>query len=113
MAAEIPIACDITVLSPQENDVRIGLLQKVRENITSIASLPKGVRLSLSDSSLKGTVQKLVHYEGECCPFLDFQIEEEERQLYLSVVGEEDVKPFLLAQLAARREAEMVINSQS
>jgi hypothetical protein len=98
----LPIACTLTGASLEE---RAAWLTRLGE-----AALIEGVR---DDDRLllrfrpvaADDVHELVRAERECCPFLSFEVESDDREVRLDVTGPREAGPVLDAMLASLRGA--------
>jgi hypothetical protein len=96
--AEVPIACNLGALSPEERTRRSELAVRVREAAHGISELPTGfsVELGTDDGVLRDALE-LCLLERRCCPFLELalRLEPAEGPVSLRISGPSGVKEFL------------------
>ena len=96
----LPIACTLTGASLEERAAwlrrlgRAALIDEVRQGDHLLLRF----RPEAADD-----VQELVRAEGECCPFLDFAVEQRDGEVRLEVGGPTEAGPVLDAMLASLR----------
>lgn len=101
---ELPVACDLTVLSAEQRERKRLLQQRLRADVQEIQELPDGYAFRhSSESSVCLAVAEFITLERLCCPFFDFGFEVERNggPLRLQMTGGEDAKQALRAELGA------------
>jgi hypothetical protein len=98
----IPIACDLSALSPGERDRRRGLAGAFGRIVIGRTEIPDGFRFELDPArlDLQGLAE-WISLERRCCPFLHFGIDLEPLGGVVTVTlsGQSGVKEFLRAEL--------------
>ena len=101
---ELPVACDLTVLSAGQREHRRLLQRRLRADVKEIRELSDGYAFRYSsEPSVLLTVAEFITLERLCCPFFDFGLDLERNggPLWLRMTGREDTKRVLEAGLAA------------
>ena len=97
---QLPIACTLTGASLVE---RAAWLRRLGE-AALISGERRGDRLELRfRSAAADDVRELVRAEGECCPFLAFEVHPAGDEVALSVTGPPEASPVLDDMLTALR----------
>ena len=77
IAGTIPIACDLTVFTPEERSAHLARGRKVFSALERCAEEGDGFTLTFpAASALKGEVERWIEGEQRCCPFLAFGMTE-------------------------------------
>jgi hypothetical protein len=81
---ELPLACS---LDPAELDERKKLMRSIAAaGVEGVEKSDTALSIRFRRSSdLKASLERLIALEGECCPFLEFQLSEEDGALTLAV----------------------------
>jgi hypothetical protein len=96
----LPIACTLTGASLEERAAWFGRLGEA----ALIDGVRHGDRLLLRfRPDAADDVRELVRAEAECCPFLDFAVEQRDGEVRLDVGGPTEAGPVLDAMLASLR----------
>ena len=98
----LPIACTLTGASLEERAVWLRRLGEA-----ALIDGARGVnRLDLRfRSEAEGDARELIRAEGECCPFLSFDLHRDAAEIRLTVIGPPESGPVLDDMLAALRGA--------
>jgi len=101
--AEIPIACDMGVLSSAQREVHLATSRELFSKVQAISELVDGYEFRLSD--LPDVVLKVAEFvtlEKLCCPFLNFAIEVEAEggPVTLRLTGREGIKAFVREEIS-------------
>jgi len=98
-------SCDINALSKVERE-RYGVL---RERLESAIEETKELESGYAFRLRSGTISLIelaewVEKEHQCCPFFDFEIavNRDDRPVWLTLRGEEGVKPFMRMEFGVR-----------
>ena len=98
----LPIACTLTGASLEERAVWLRRLGEA----ALIDGARDGNRLDLwFRSEAEADARELVRAEGECCPFLFFEVDRSADEVHLTVTGPLEAGPVLDDMLAALRGA--------
>jgi hypothetical protein len=99
--AELPIACDLTALTPEERGRRQIVLGVVAQTIIGRSEIADGFELSFDATRLDlAAVGEWIALERRCCPFLHFRLNvEPEGKITLALTGGRGVKEFLRAEM--------------
>jgi hypothetical protein len=101
--SEIPIACDLSALTPEQRLRHSVLAAALFGSTQETQELPNGYRLRLdTDGATWQKAAEFVDYERLCCPFFHFTLEVEPGggNVWLQLTGREGVKEFLTHELA-------------
>jgi hypothetical protein len=95
---ESPLACDMSVIEPDQREQHIATARQVFRAVTDIQELPDGYCFRLPnepDTLLKAA--EFISLERLCCPFLGFvvEVEPEGGPVWLRLTGREGVKAFI------------------
>lgn len=72
----IPLACDMSALTPEQRERQMVLGQRLRAGAAEVRELEDGYAFRHSpDRSVLMDVAEFVANERLCCPFFDFEIE--------------------------------------
>jgi hypothetical protein len=101
--ADLPIACDLTALTPEERDRRQIVLGAVAQAIIGRSELANGFELSFDAIRLDlAAVGEWIALERRCCPFLHFRLDiEPTGKITLALTGGRGVKEFLRAEMSS------------
>ena len=90
-----PIACALTDVEMRER--RRTLLDFIRSGIIDTTVLPSGYRYRFAaNDELRGRLDRLVTLEGQCCPFLKFDLDDSgEQPLFLEITGPPEAKSII------------------
>ncbi len=102
---QIPIACVLTALTPEQRSREAVLLKEHLRSIEQVRERDDGYSFRYSaDVGLFSRMAELVAMEHRCCPFLDFQLEwsRGHDEPWLHVGGGQRVKPFVLDTFAPK-----------
>ena len=97
-----PFACNMSAIPPEERGQHIAAIEAVFGAVQEIRELPDGYSFRLTnETALLLRVADFIAKERLCCPFFGFalQLEPEGGALWLSLMGREGVKPFILAEI--------------
>lgn len=97
-----PFACDMTAIAPEQRGAHLATIKKLFRSVQSKRELPDGYAFELpNDSEVLLTAAEFILLERLCCPFFGFelQVEREGGSVWLSLVGGDGVKPFILAEI--------------
>jgi hypothetical protein len=101
-AREIPIACDLSALTPAERERRRTLFGAVVHAIVGRAELERGIELRVDLAKLGlPALAEWIALERRCCPFLHFTIElaAGDGPVTFALWGSDGVKDFLRAEM--------------
>lgn len=97
-----PFACDITAIAPEQRGAHLATIEKLFRSVQRKRELPDGYAFELpNDSEVLLTAAEFISLERLCCPFFGFelQVEREGGSVWLSLMGRDGVKPFILAEI--------------
>ena len=99
--AELPIACDLTALTPEERGRRQIVLGIITQTIIGRSELANGFELSFDTARVDlAAVGEWIALERRCCPFLHFRMDiEPAGKIILALTGGRGVKEFLRAEM--------------
>lgn len=94
---DLPIACDLTSLAPQERQRRETLAARLAASIRAQRELPDGYEITLSGEVTAEELRELLAYESRCCAFLRIHALETQGdgEMRLTLTGPEGTKSFL------------------
>jgi hypothetical protein len=97
----IPIACDLTALTPDQRQQQVVLATQLAEAVETVEELPNGYAFHYrTDATTWQTVTTWIEWERQCCPFLTFTLERTGAgPIWLRLTGADGVKDFLAAHL--------------
>lgn len=102
-ADQSALACDLTVLNPEQRERYQHVREQLRESQQEIRAVANGYafRYPLDDSVLPLLVE-FMDLEGRCCPFLNFalDVKTECGPAWLTLTGPDGVKEFLRAEMS-------------
>jgi hypothetical protein len=100
----VPIACDLTQLTPVQRQREQALLQSMRTQLTAGVETEKGYRfvVTVEPDSL-AAIGEFIALERRCCPFLQFELAAPApgAAASLHIFGGTGVKEFLARLLVA------------
>jgi len=99
---ESPFACDMTAIPPEQRGVHIATIERLFRSAKSMRELPDGYAFELpNDSDALLTAAQFIARERLCCPFFAFgiEVEREGGSVWLSLMGREGAKPFIIAEI--------------
>lgn len=98
-AAE-PFACRLDGLTPEQRTRHRGVTRALLDAVQEKKEIANGFALQFPAASLM-VAAEWVSFERLCCPFLDFELEQQRGQVpvWLRVTGAEGVKDFLRLEL--------------
>jgi len=100
---DLPIACDLTALTPEERDRWQIVLGAVAQAIIGRSELANGFELCFDATRLDlAAVGEWIALERRCCPFLHFRLDiEPTGKIILALTGGRGVKEFLRAEMSS------------
>lgn len=100
--AESPIACDMSVLSPEQRETHLVESQELFSYLKEKRELSNGYEFRLGGPDAIVKASEFVSLERLCCPFLGFalEIEPEGGPVYLRLTGREGVKDFIREEIS-------------
>ncbi len=99
---EIPIACDMSIFTPEQRDQHIQVVHQLFDQKLSVHELSDGYCWQFADDpSLYSLIAEFISMEHRCCPFFHFALEVESgsTMISLKITGAEGVKEFVHAEL--------------
>jgi hypothetical protein len=100
--ADVPLACRIDALDPEQRKRHAGLLHELARAVSEVEELPDGLSFRFpSKPYLFLRLAEWMELERACCPFLEFGLKFENRRptMRLDLRGPDGVKDFLRAEL--------------
>ena len=97
-----PFVCSMTAIPAEQRDAHLGTIEKLFRAVECIDELPNGYTFRLpNQSDVLLEAAKFIALERLCCPFFTFHlnVEGERGALWLSLTGQEGVKPFIMAEI--------------
>jgi hypothetical protein len=97
-----PFACDMTAFDPSERKRHLDAIQEVFGGVEEVRELPDGYSFRLpGEAAWLMKVADFIAKERRCCPFFGFtlQVEPDWGAIWLSLLGREGVKEFILAEI--------------
>ena len=93
-----PIACDMSVLSPEQREMHLGASRDLFSSLKQIQELPNGYEVRLDGPNVIVKAAEFIALEKLCCPFLNFslEVEAENGPVWLKLTGREGVKAVAL-----------------
>lgn len=101
--SQLPIACDMSVLSPPQRATHIATSRELFSRLEEIRELADGYEFRLVDDSSTITMAaEFISLERLCCPFLNFELEikAEGEPVWLRLRGHEGVKAFVREEIS-------------
>jgi len=98
METQTPIACDMTVIPPDQRQSHLTTSKNLFAKIQQIRDLENGYEFRLADEpGLMLELAEFIWLEKLCCPFLNFviEVEQEGGPVWLRLTGREGVKAFI------------------
>jgi len=98
METQTPIACDMTVIPPDQRQSHLATSKNLFAKIQQIRDLENGYEFRLADEpGLMLELAEFIWLEKLCCPFLNFviEVEQEGGPVWLRLTGREGVKAFI------------------
>jgi hypothetical protein len=101
--ADLPIACDLNALTPEERDRRQMFLGAIARTIIGRSELANGFELSFNAARIDlAALGEWIALERRCCPFLHFRLDiEPAGKTTLALTGGRGVKEFLRAEMSS------------
>src|SRR5262245_52919147 len=102
---EIPFACSLTALTPEQRDHHRDLSKQLREAVKETRELRDGYGFRFAgDGETIAMVAEWVTLERLCCPFFSFQLEigSEAKPIWLRMTGREGVKQFMRSEFGIK-----------
>ncbi|HKR21728.1 MAG TPA: hypothetical protein VJS17_03995 [Pyrinomonadaceae bacterium] len=98
-----PIACDMSVLSPEQRETHLSTSRDLFLSLTEIRELSNGYEFRLDGSDVIVKIAEFISLEKLCCPFLNFtlEVEAENGSVWLALTGREGVKAFVREEISA------------
>ena len=96
--AQSQMACDMSVLSPEQRDAHLATSRELFSKVQAIKEVADGYEFRIGDEpDVIVKVAEFVSLEMLCCPFLNFAInvEAEGGPVTLRLTGREGVKDFV------------------
>jgi hypothetical protein len=101
--SQLPIACDMSVLSPDQRATHIAMSRELFSRLEEIRELADGYEFRLADDLSAITMAaEFISLERLCCPFLNFglEIKAEGGPVWLRLSGREGVKAFIREEIS-------------
>ena len=100
--AQSPIACDMSVLSPEKREMHISTSRELFSGLEEIQGLSNGYKFRLNMSNAIVKAADFISLEKLCCPFLNFslEVEAENGPVWLGLTGREGVKAFVREEIS-------------
>ena len=101
--SQSPIACDMSVLSPEQRETHLAASRELFSSLQAIHELSDGYEFRLSnDPNTIVKVAEFISLERLCCPFLNFAMEvtAESGPVWLRLTGREGVKDFIREEIS-------------
>jgi hypothetical protein len=97
----LPIACDLSVFSPEQREQLEGLSPEIFSAVIGVRELPNGYAFQLPETFPLAKLAEFITYDKLCCPFLEHGIIVDPRggSVWLSMAGGEGVKPFVVVEI--------------
>ena len=100
--SEIPIACDWSALTAEQQERQRSLYRRLRENVREVRELDNGYAFRHSpDGDVLLAIAEFVANERLCCPFFDFALTVERGggPVWLRMTDEGEAKHVLEAEM--------------
>jgi len=94
--------CSMTAIPADQRSAHLGTLEKLFRAVECIDELRNGYTFRLpNQSDVLLEAAQFIALERLCCPFFSFQlnVEGERGAIWLSLTGQEGVKPFIMAEI--------------
>ena len=100
--AQSPIACDMSVLSPEQRQMHLNTSRDLFTSLKQIRELSHGYEFRLEGSNVIVKAAEFISLEKLCCPFLNFilEVEAENGPVWLKLTGREGVKAFVREEIS-------------
>ena len=97
-----PIACDMSVLSPEQREMHLSRSRDLFSSLKQIRELSNGYEFRLDESCVIVKAAEFILLEKLCCPFLNFtlEVEAENGSVWLRLTGREGVKAFVREEIS-------------
>ena len=101
MSLEIPLACDLSVFTPEERAYHGRLYEQINAARQSVRELEDGYALQLPGAAYT-TAAEFMRLEHVCCPFfrLILEVEPGQGSIWLHVRGSDPIKAFVEQEFA-------------
>ena len=99
---EPTFACDMSAIDAADRPKHLATIEALFSRVQEMTELPTGYAFRLPDElRTRELSTAFITLERLCCPFFDFdlRIEPESNSIYLSLMGREGVKPFIIAEV--------------
>ena len=99
---EIPVACDWSALTPDQQERQRSLYRRLREDVREVRELDDGYAFRhSSNGDVLLDLAEFVAIERLCCPFFDFALTVERGggPVWLRITGEGEAKHVLEAEM--------------
>ena len=100
---QIPLACDMTVFTPQERELHIQATQALLQSLQNIHEVENGYEFSFpNETEIITRLAEFISKERLCCPFLDFvlKVPPGNEPITLLLTGPEGTQEFLRAEFS-------------
>jgi hypothetical protein len=100
--SEIPLACDLSALTAEQQERQRSLYGRLREDVREVRELDDGYAFRHSpDREVLLTIAEFVANERLCCPFFDFALTVERGggPVWLRMTGKGEAKHVLEAEM--------------
>lgn len=100
----IRFTCDMFAIAPEDRELHAGTMLKLFGGVQQMKELPDGYAFQLEDGDdALLTAREFISREKLCCPFFGFELRvvPTRQEHWLSLTGPEGVKAFILAELGA------------
>lgn len=101
--AQSQMACDMSVLSPEQRDAHLATSRELFSKVQAIKEVADGYEFRIGDEpDVIVKVAEFVSFEKLCCPFLNFAInvEAEGGPMTLRLTGRKGVKAFVREEIS-------------
>ena len=99
---ESPFACDMTAIAADQRGAHLATIEQLFGIVEALRELPDGYSFRLpNDAETLQTAARFITLERLCCPFFGFalEVEREGGEIWLSITGRGEVKPFIMAEI--------------
>lgn len=99
---QFPIACDMSVLSPEQREKHLSRSRDLFSSLKEIRELSNGYEFRLYGSNAIVKAAEFISLETLCCPFLNFslEVEAENGSVWLGLTGRDGVKAFVREEIS-------------